>query len=115
MKTFCGISIKTILVSADLAKAHISAYTKKDGTFVAAHEDKRDSVTSAAASVPANAIPVKRSFVVQKVGKKRALIVQHLLSAMGHGVFAKSFSDGFIVLRPRAMLVMFRQQRFAKL
>lgn len=30
-----------IFVSADFYKSHVAAYTKKDGTFVAEHEDKR--------------------------------------------------------------------------
>jgi hypothetical protein len=33
--------MKILFVSADFYKSHVAAYTKKDGTFVAAHEDKR--------------------------------------------------------------------------
>lgn len=43
---------------------------------------------------------------VNTYGKKRALIAQHLLSAMGHGIFAKSEIGGQIVLtRPMVVIL----------
>lgn len=43
--------MKLVFVSADFYKSHVAAYTKKDGTFVAEHEDKR------AAAKPKNTEP----------------------------------------------------------
>ncbi len=60
---------------AILAKSHVDSYTKKDGTFVAAHEDKRTKKANAPKAVepvpvPDSAKQMKASFEVKKVGNK---------------------------------------------
>lgn len=66
---------EVLLVRPDLLKAHIESYTRSDGTFVQAHEDKRQSAAESPAS-PARLTPEqiaqKQAEIAAQKAKMRA-------------------------------------------
>lgn len=51
----------TIVVSTDLAKSHVDSFTRKDGTFVQAHDDKRQAAAPKAPALGTHAKALRES------------------------------------------------------
>jgi ribosomal protein L20 len=61
-KKLLGLKKSTLMVSPDLLKSHINSFTRKDGSVVQAHDDKRQAAApKPAAAEPRLALPVKKA------------------------------------------------------